>query len=409
VENDARRAAEIAVRESYGRLMAFLSARSRDVAAVEDALADAFRNALEHWPVAGIPRESEAWLLTAARRRLIDQRRHARVRDGAALSLLAAADEAQELTNEPTGFPDDRLKLLFVCAHPGIDPAARTPLMLQTVLGLDAARIAAAFLVRPTTMGQRLSRAKAKIRDAGIPFEVPKPEDLPSRVDAVAEAIYATYGSGWDDGAGLDARCSGLAGEAVVLGRLLTRLMPQEPETLGLVALMLHCEARRDARRDASGAYVPLSQQDTSRWSRPMIDEAESYLRRAASAGRAGRFQLEAAIQSTHAQRLRSGDTDWQTIALLHEGLVAVAPTMGARVGRAAAVAEAREPDAGWRLLETIPRDEAATYQPYWAVAAHLLKALGRTTEATEAYNLAIGLCEDPGMREWLRSQVPRG
>jgi RNA polymerase sigma-70 factor (ECF subfamily) len=280
--------------------------------------------------------------------------------------------------------------------------------MLQTVLGLDAARIAAAFLVRPTTMGQRLSRAKAKIRDAGIPFELPKPEDLPSRVDAVAEAIYAAYGSGWDDGAGLDPRCTGLSGEAIVLGRLLTRLMPEDPEVLGLVALMLHCEARRDARRDPSGAYVPLSQQDTSRWSRPLIDEAESALRKAATAGRAGRFQLEAAIQSAHAQRLRSGDTDWQTIALLHEGLVAVAATMGARVGRAAAVAEAQGPESGWRLLETIPRAEAATYQPYWAVAAHLLKALERTTEAIEAYELAIGLCEDPGMRDWLQSQVPR-
>jgi RNA polymerase sigma-70 factor (ECF subfamily) len=388
--------------------MAFLSARSRDVAAVEDALADAFRSALEHWPVAGIPREPEAWLLTAARRRLIDHRRHARVRDAAALSLLAAADEAQQMTSEPAGFPDDRLTLLFVCAHPGIDPSARTPLMLQTVLGLNAARIAAAFLVRPTTMGQRLSRAKAKIRDAGIPFELPKPEDLPSRVDAVAEAIYAAYGSGWDDGAGLDPRCTGLSGEAIVLGRLLTRLMPEDPEVLGLVALMLHCEARRDARRDPSGAYVPLSQQDTSRWSRPLIDEAESSLRKAASAGRAGRFQFEAAIQSAHAQRLRSGDTDWQTIALLHEGLVAVAATMGARVGRAAAVAEAQGPESGWRLLETIPRAEAATYQPYWAVAAHLLKALDRTTEAIEAYELAIGLCEDPGMRDWLQSQVPR-
>jgi RNA polymerase sigma-70 factor (ECF subfamily) len=408
VEKDVRRAAEIAARESYGRLMAFLSARSRDVAAVEDALADAFRNALERWPIAGIPSEPEAWLLTAARRRLIDQRRHARVRDSAALSLLAAAHQAQEVTHEPAGFPDDRLKLLFVCAHPGIDAAARTPLMLQTVLGLDATRIAAAFLVRPTTMGQRLSRAKAKIRDAGIPFEVPKPEDLASRIDAVAEAIYAAYGSGWDDVGGLDARCTGLAREAIALGGMLARLMPEEPEVLGLVALMLHCEARHDARREASGAYVPLSQQDTARWSRPMIDEAESYLRKAATVGRAGRFQLEAAIQSAHAQRLRTGATDWQTIALLHEGLVAVAPTMGARVGRAAAVAEARDPDFGFRLLEKIPRDEAASYQPYWAVAAHLLRALGRTAEALEAYNLAIGLCDDPGMREWLRKQVPR-
>ncbi|MDP9037196.1 MAG: RNA polymerase subunit sigma-70, partial [Myxococcota bacterium] len=195
--DDARRAAELAVRESYGRIMAFLSVRSRDVAVAEDALAEAFRNALETWPVAGVPREPEAWLLTAARRRLIDQMRHARVHEEATPSLLAAAEEAQGMA-DTSGFPDDRLKLLFVCAHPGIDPMARTPLMLQTVLGLDAARIAAAFLVRPATMGQRLSRVKTKIRDAGIPFEVPSSSDLPNRLDAVAEAIYAAYGSGWD-------------------------------------------------------------------------------------------------------------------------------------------------------------------------------------------------------------------
>jgi predicted RNA polymerase sigma factor len=404
--DDARRAAELAVRESYGRLMAFLSVRSRDVAAVEDALAEAFRNALETWPVVGVPREPEAWLLTAARRRLIDRVRQARVREQAAPALLAAAEEAQEMADDSSGFPDERLKLLFVCAHPGIDPTARTPLMLQTVLGLDAARIAAAFLVRPTTMGQRLSRAKTKIRDAGIPFEVPGASDLPERVDAVAEAIYAAYGSGWDDVAGLDPRRTGLSQEAIDLGRLLARLMPDEPEVLGLLALMLHSEARREARRDAAGAYVPLAQQDPSRWSRPMMEEAETCLRKAASGGRAGRFQLEAAIQSAHAQRLGSGTTDWETIALLYEGLLVLAPTMGARVGRAAAVAEARGPQAGWDLLEAVPRTEAASYQPYWALAAHLLARLGRKAAAGDAYELAIGLCEDPAMRDWLRRQA---
>ena len=404
--NDARRAAERAVRESYGRILAFLSVRSRDLAAAEDALAEAFQSALETWPLAGVPREPEAWLLTAARRRLIDQMRHERVHEQAAPSLIVAAEEAQEMAHDSSGFPDERLKLLFVCAHPGIDPMARTPLMLQTVLGLDAARIAAAFLVRPTTMGQRLSRAKTKIRDAGIPFEVPGASDLPKRVDAVAEAIYAAYGSGWEDVAGLDPRRTGLSREALDLGRLLARLMPGEPEVLGLVALMLHSEARREARRDAAGAYVPLSSQDPSRWSRPMMEEAESCLREAAAGGRVGRFQLEAAIQSAHADRLRSGKTDWETIALLYEGLLALVPTMGASVGRAAAVAEARGPHVGWDLLEAVPRAEAASYQPYWAVAAHLLTRLGRRAEARGAYDLAIGLCEDPAMRDWLRRQA---
>lgn len=409
MDDEARGAAERAVRESYGRIMAYLSVRTRDVAAAEDALAEAFRSALETWPVAGVPREPEAWLLTVARRRLIDQARHARIHEEAAPSLLAAAESVQEVTDHTEGFPDERLKLLFVCAHPGIDPMARTPLMLQTVLGLDAARIAAAFLVRPTTMGQRLSRAKTKIRDAGIPFEVPSASELPKRVDGVAEAIYAAYGSGWDDIAGLDARNTGLAQEAIDLGHLLVRLMPGEPEVLGLTALMLHSQARRGARRDSAGAYVPLSQQDPSRWSRPMMEEAERCLRAAASGGRVGRFQLEAAIQSAHAQRLRSGATDWETIALLYEGLVALAPTIGARVGRAASVAEARGPRAGWDLLEAVPRAEVASYQPYWAVAAHLLAALGRSAEAEKAHELAIGLCEDPAMRDWLRGRALAG
>jgi RNA polymerase sigma-70 factor (ECF subfamily) len=388
--------------------MAFLGARTRDVAAAEDALAEAFRNALESWPVEGVPRQPEAWLLTAARRRLIDQKRHARVHDDAAPSLRAAAEEAQELADRNSGFPDDRLKLLFVCAHPAIDPSARTPLMLQTVLGLDAARIASAFLVRPTAMGQRLSRAKAKIRDAHIPFEVPATKDLSARLDAVLEAIYAAYGSGWDDVAGLDERRTGLAAEAIDLGRLLVQLMPDEPEVLGLLSLMLHCEARRGARRDSTGAYVPLTDQDPALWSVPMIQEAELFLKRASTSARVGRFQLEAAIQSAYAQRARPGGaTDWEAVAVLHEGLVALAPTIGALVGRAAAVAHARGPEAGSRLLQAIPRAEVASYQPYWAVAAHLLKALGRSAEAAEAYELAIGLCEDPAVRDFLRKQLP--
>lgn len=399
---DARRAVERAARDSYGRLVTFLAARSRDIAAAEDALADAFRAALEAWPRDGVPDRPEAWLLTAARRRLIDGARHVQVQAGAMPDLRVLAEEAQELA-EAGRFPDERLKLLFVCAHPAIDPAIHTPLMLQTVLGLDAARIASAFLVSPAAMGQRLSRAKVKIRDAGIGFELPEAKELPPRLDAVLQAIYAAYGSGWDDVAGADPRRRGLAAEAIDLGRMLRPLLPAEPEVEGLLALMLHCEARREARRSPAGEYVPLSEQDTARWSVPMIAEAERILSAAAQDKRFGRFQLEAAIQSVHAQRARgagTGRTDWEAIALLYGGLVQLAPTIGARVGQAAAVAEARGAAAGWALLQAIPAEAVAGYQPYWALAAHLLCRLGQPADT--AYERAIGLCEDPAMRDFL-------
>lgn len=348
-------------------------------------LGDAFRSALENSPRTGVPQKPEAWLLTAARRRLIDNARHARVHADATAALLLAANEARNLANLDTTFPDERLKLLFICAHPAIDAAARTPLMLQTVLGLDAARIASAFLMRPSAMGQRLSRAKAKIRDARIRFELPGPNELPSRVNTVLEAIYATYSSGWEDVGGADPRRKGLAVEALRLGRLIVRLMPAEPEAKGLLALMLHCEARRGARRTHRGFYVPLSEQDVTLWSKVIIVEAESHLSAAAQSGRMGRFQLEAAIQSAHALRLQTGGTDWETIALLYEGLVSIAPTIGALVSRAAAVAEARGAAAGWALLETIPDETIKDYQPYWAVAAYLLKRMLREPEAAAA------------------------
>lgn len=399
---EARDEIERAARESYGRLMAYLAARSRDLAAVEDALADAFAAAMESWPVQGVPAKPEAWLLTAARRRLIDRSRHARVHDKSLPTLVAAAEDAHDLTRTRGGIPDERLKLLFVCTHPAIDPGVRTPLMLQTVLGMDAARIASAFLVKPSAMGQRLVRAKTKIRDAGIAFQVPDPEDLPERLDSVLEAVYAAYGSGWDDVAGADPHRSGLVAEAIGLGRVLAQLCPSEPEVLGLLALMLHCEARRAARRTSTGAYVPLSEQDVTLWSQPMVDEAERLLVAASGARNFGRFQLEAAIQSAHASRAKSGRAPWEEVAVLYEALVRRAPGIGALVGRAAAVAQVRGDAFAWTLLQEIPKASVNAYQPYWALAAHLLDRLGRAEEASSALARAIGLCEDPAMRAYL-------
>ncbi|MGH7831007.1 MAG: RNA polymerase sigma factor, partial [Candidatus Binatia bacterium] len=334
----------------------------------------------------------------------IDEARHDRVRVDGSLTLQLAAEEAKAAASSGE-LPDERLKLLFVCTHPAIDPELHTPLMLQTVLGLDAARIAQCFLVSPAAMGQRLVRAKAKIRDAGIGFEVPDSGELPARLEAVLQAIYAAYGSGWDDFAGADARRRDLTGEAGWLARVLVRLMPEEPEARGLLALMLYCESRRAARRSAGGRYVAISDQDVTLWSSAMIAEAERQLGAAAKEMKPGRFQLEAAIQSLHAQRARTGRTDWQTVALLYEGLARLAPTLGALVGRAAAMGEAKGPEAGFRLLDDIELSSVKTYQPYWAVRAHLLQRLARDREATEAYDRAIGLTEDDAIRKFLLSR----
>jgi predicted RNA polymerase sigma factor len=389
-------------RESYGRLVAYLSSRTRDVASAEDALSDALVAALTAWPRDGVPQKPEAWLLTAARHSIIDRARHQRVAVASEPTLqLLMRENAYEATSSAE-FPDERLKLLFVCAHPAIDPAMHTPLMLQAVLGLDAARIARAFLVSPAAMGQRLVRAKTKIRDGGIPFEVPQERELPQRLDAVLEAIYAAFGLGWDDMAGADQRGRDLAAEAIWLARVLVQLMPGEAEARGLLALMLHCEARRPARRAPAGRYVPLSEQDPRQWSLPMIEEAERHLAEASRHGRSGRFQLEAAIQSVHAERARTGRTEWAAIVLFYEQLIRISPTLGTRTGYSAAVAEAKGPEAGLAVLDAIDVGAVSGYQPYWAVRAHLLQRLGKAHEALDAFDQAIGLTEDPAVRQFL-------
>jgi predicted RNA polymerase sigma factor len=398
---DTQRAIERVARESYGRLVAYLSVHTHDVASAEDALSNALVSALTHWPQDGVPQNPEAWLMTAGRRSLIDAIRHQKVvlDSEPTLKFLTKGSTEAALSTE---FPDERLKLLFVCAHPAIDPAMHTPLMLQTVLGLEAARIAQAFLIAPKTMGQRLFRAKTKIRSGGIPFEIPQERDLPERLDAVLEAIYAAFGIGWDDMAGADQRGRNLAEEATWLARVLLQLMPNQAEIQGLLALMLYCEARRPARRDAKGRYVPLSEQDPKKWSLPLIEEAEGHLADAFQRGCVGRFQLEAAIQSVHAERSRTGRTEWPAVARFYEQLVRISPAVGTRTGYAAAVAEANGPKAGLELLDDIEAEAVSGYQPYWAVRAHLLQCLGRTHEAEGAYDRAIGLAEDPAVREFL-------
>jgi RNA polymerase sigma-70 factor (ECF subfamily) len=404
----ASAAAEAVARHSYGKLVAFLAARTRDVAGAEDALAQAFAAALADWPVRGVPVTPEAWLLSVARRRLVDTAR-THHRDGEAAAVLALLAEVAEPHDDDAVLPDRRLELLFVCAHPGIEPAARAPLMLQCVLGFDAATIASAFLVAPATMGQRLVRAKTKIRQAGIGFEVPTREQLPQRLDAVLEAIYAAYAEGWADSTGADARGRNLAEEAIWLGRLLASLLPREPEALGLVALMLHAHARRDARRDADGGYVPLAHQDTRRWDSNLIDEAETLLRSAAALRGPGRYQLEAAIQSAHSVRRNGGLPDWAAIAQLYEALHQLTGSPVAALNRAVALAPLQGAAAALDALAPLAADaRLADYQPYWAARADLLAQTGALQEAAHSYERAIGLERDPAVREFLQQRAAR-
>lgn len=401
-------AAARAARTSYAKLLSLLASRTRDLAAAEDALAEAFAAALEQWPAEGAPANPDAWLLTVARRRLIDSQRHALVERTAAEHLAQQTSAHVIQLQHLDRIPDDRLRLLFVCAHPAIEPAARTPLLLQSVLGLDTAAIASAFLVSPAALAQRLLRAKQKIRHAGISFDLPEQTEWPARLDSVLSAIYAAYNSGWEFDEGRPGP-SLVAEDALWLGRVLLELMPREPEALGLLALMLLCESRRGARRDEWGGFVPLARQDPARWSAAMIHEAEALLHDAAALGVLGRFQLEAAIQSAHADRLRTGRTDWPAIVRLYEGLLELAPSLGARVAHAAASAEHQGADRGLALLDDVRAGHAsmvASHQPYWATRAHLLRAAGQHDLARAAYTTAAGLCGDPSVRAFLLNQA---
>lgn len=404
---DAGRAAEQVARQSYGKLIAFLAARSRDVPAAEDALSEALASALRVWPERGVPDKPEAWLLVAARRNLMQAARHRTVAANAQTTITVAFEEAEERMNEAgkAVFPDERLKLLFACTHPAIDSLVHTALMLQTVLGIEAKTIARAFVVSPEAMSQRLVRAKVKIRDAGIPFAIPPRSALPERLAAVLSAIYAAYGLGWDGLDGEEERHS-LAGEAIWLGRALLAVLPDEPEAIGLLSLMLHCEARRSARRDRNGRYVPLDEQDTAAWNVIMIAEADALLRKAGAFDRFGPFQCHAAIQSVHATRRVSGMTDWPALTTLYAALVKIKHTLGARVAEAAVIGRALSATAGLERLNRLDPRDAAAYQPYWAVRAFLLARAGDDAAAVDAYITAIGLSDSPAVRDFLADRL---
>ena len=400
----ARSTAEAVARASYGKLVAFLAARTNDVSTAEDALSEAFASALTDWTENGCPRNPEAWLLTVARRKMIDIFRGWQ-------RFELASDELERVEQAlagpgPDEIPDERLAMMFACAHPSIDGGIRAPLMLQAVLGLDAKKIASAFLMSPAAMGKRLVRAKEKIRQANIPIRVPGREELSERLDAVLNAIYGAFSEGWTDPGGSDAARRDLTEEALFLARLVAALLPEEAEALGLLALLLHAEARRRARRNENGEFVPLDQQNQTYWDHEQIAEAEALLHRASSMGHIGRFQLEAAIQSAHVDRCRTGAASWPHVVELYDALFALTGSPVVVVNRALAIAEVEGAAAGVAALPEVAEAPRLTeYQPYWAARAELLARTGAYGEAREALEIAIGLERDPAVRRFLEER----
>jgi len=397
-------AAARAARTSYGRLLALLAASTSDVAAAEDALADAFERALRSWPGQGVPASPDAWLLTVARNRLRDHWKSADVQRARPLEagqdLVARTDDI-----DVDALPDHRLELMLVCAHPAIERAAHTPLMLNTVLGCTAEQIGPAFSVPAATMATRLVRAKKRIKAARIPFRVPDAHDLPARMDAVLEAVYGAYVIDW---ATTGPQERPLPSEALRLAKVLTECAPADPEAHGLAALVQLSASRAPARLDADGRFVPLSAQDPARWDRELIERAHRHLRAAHARGRLGRFQLEAAIQAVHCARPEVGRTDWGTLLDLHRALHAIAPSLGSAVALAAVTAEVEGPAVGLAALDAMLEQAgpaARRFQPARATRAHLLDRLGRADEAAAAYDSAIDLTHDSAEREYLRAR----
>jgi RNA polymerase sigma-70 factor (ECF subfamily) len=398
-------AAEWAARESYGKLLAWLSWQWRDVCAAEDALSEAFAAALLHWPQTGVPDSPEAWLMTVAKRNLLMNARRNKLAEDPRVTVLF-----NDLSHERgmnSGFPDHRLRLLLVCAHPAIDSSMHSALMLQLVFGIDAARIANIFLRSPSALGKRLVRAKSKIRDAHIPFIEPESADLRPRIDSVLESIYGLYTINGQSACGPEQ--DDLADEAVYLAQLLAQCLPDDAEALGLLALIGFREARRNAQVDLEGVYVPLKEQDTRLWNADQIVRAEEVLSRAAKLRNIGRYQLEAAIQSAHMKSVYDGVPRWREISKLYEFLLSIGETVGAKIGYAFASSNCSGNfQAGLTVLASLDRDQVIAHQPWWATRAALLALAGHSALAHEAYLRASALTPDEPTKKWLRVQASK-
>jgi RNA polymerase sigma-70 factor (ECF subfamily) len=389
-------------REHHGRAVAVLARIFGDIDVAEEAVQDAFTAAVERWPADGLPPGPAGWIITTARRRAIDWLRREATRDDrhAQAALLHARDEpADALMDEPV-VRDDRLRLIFTCCHPALSVSAQVALTLRLLGGLTTAEIARAFLVPEATMAQRLVRAKAKIRDARIPYRIPGRTDLPGRLDAVLAVVYLIFNEGYTAGAGDRPAREDLCAEAIRLGRLLVELMPGEPEVMGLLALMLLAEARRPARVTPQGDLVLLADQDRGRWDRALIAEGQALVRTCLRLGRPGPYQLQAAVNAVHSDAPSAAATDWGQILQLYDQLVAIAPGPVVALNRAVAVAEVEGPAAALALADRLDLDG---YYLYHAIRADLLRRLGRDAEAARAYDAAIARAGNAAEREFLR------
>ena len=399
-DEHAAAAAAAAARDGYGRILAMLASADGDLAAAEDALGDALERALRTWPDRGVPANPAGWLFTVARNRLRDQWKSAEA--SRTRPLIAQTDSAWFIEDiDPDAIGDRRLELLLVCAHPVIDPTARAPLMLNTVLGFTAEQIARAFTVPKATMATRLVRVKRRIKDIQIPFRIPDRTQLPARMTAVLEAVYGAYVIEWSTAA-QEPRV--LPSEGLRLAEVLAELAPDDAEVRGLAALVLLSAARAAARTTTDGRFIPLTEQDPKRWDTALIGRAHEHLRAAHAQRSLGRFQLEAAIQAIHCARTEDTPTDWEGLKSLHTALHALAPSHGSAAALAAVLAETDGPAAGLRLLDEVVT-AAPRFQPAWATRAHLLDLLGRRADAIAAYDKAISLTHDPGHRSYLMSR----